>query len=311
MTIRRAVSALFRIESLNFRATNRFPRRAATRVMGRLSRLEHPWVVALGLRAWRVFAPDLDLSDARETRFTSLHACFTRRLKDGARPIDRDPRVLVSPCDAVVGATGRVVRGQLLQAKGRRYTLGELLVDDDFALGFEGGCYATLRLKSTMYHRFHAPDDCVVRQVTHVPGEVWNVNPATLRRVPRLYERNERAVLRLSVAEDHVLALVPVAAVLVAGLRFRFLEVPPPPRAAGPRVFPCDARLARGEEMGWFEHGSTIVVVAPAGFTLAEGIASGALVRVGRPLLRRPAGDQKAAAAVDDDNGGRATSGTM
>ena len=91
-----------------------------------------------------------------------MHDCFTRELKDGARPIDMDPAVLVSPCDAIVGASGRVSDGQVFQIKGFPYALSDLLVDADHAQSFRDGCYATLRLTSSMYHRFHAPYDCRV-----------------------------------------------------------------------------------------------------------------------------------------------------
>src|SRR6202011_5964853 len=102
---------------------------------------------------------------AKKTRFTSLHDCFIRELKEGARPVDPDPAILVSPCDAIVGACGTIANGELLQVKGRPYPLHELLGDFDRANGYVGGRYATLRLTAGMYHRFHAPHDCAVGQV--------------------------------------------------------------------------------------------------------------------------------------------------
>jgi phosphatidylserine decarboxylase len=288
MTIRAAIVKIVQQEDLNFLLTNRIPRRFATRFMGWFSRIEQPLVRDLSIRVWRLFS-DLDLSEARETRFASMHACFTRRLKDGARPIDADPAVLVSPCDAIVGAHGTVTDGQALQVKGFPYRLADLLGDDDQAAAFAGGRYITLRLTSSMYHRFHAPHDCRVDSVTHIAGDTWNVNPIALKRVERLFCRNERAILRATLsATGHQVALVTVAAILVAGIRLRFLGLPFNRDGVARETFPADAELAKGDEMGWFEHGSTILVFAPAGFAFCDGVREGETVRMGQPLMRVP-----------------------
>ena len=112
----------------------------------------------------------------------------------------RDPAVLVSPCDAIVGASGTVDDGQVLQIKGFPYALADLLCDADAGGTFRDGCYVTLRLTSSMYHRFHAPYDCRVESVTHISGDTWNVNPIALRRVERLFCKNERAVIRTTLS---------------------------------------------------------------------------------------------------------------
>jgi len=288
MTVRSAIMKIVQQEDLNFLVTNRIPRRLATRFMGWFSRIEHPLVRDISIGVWRFFA-DLDLSDAKETRFRSMHDCFTRQLKDGARPIEMDPAVLVSPCDAIVGAAGAVEDGQVLQVKGFRYALDDLLGDGDQAAGFKYGCYATLRLTSSMYHRFHAPHDCRVGSVTHIGGETWNVNPITLKRVGRLFCKNERAVIRTTLpGSGQAVTLVAVAAILVAGIRLRFLDMPLDRRDTGRRTFPCGASLRKGEEMGWFEHGSTIIVLAPQGFRFCDGVKEGTTIRAGQPLMRIP-----------------------
>jgi phosphatidylserine decarboxylase len=286
MTAKSFIARLVENEDLNFLLSNRIPRRQLTRFMGWWSRIEQPWVCSASIAIWRLFS-DLDLSEAKTARFTSLHACFTRELKDGARPIDRRPNHLISPCDGLVGACGRVSLGSVLQAKGFPYTLTDLLADAALARYYEGGQYATLRLTSSMYHRFHAPADCRVEQITYISGDTWNVNPIALKRVARLFCRNERAVIRCRLtASDKILTLVPVAAILVASIRLRFLNVLLHLRYRGPNVIPCDATLHRGEEMGWFEHGSTIIVFAPPGLSLADGVQEGALFRMGEALLR-------------------------
>lgn len=279
---------LLQQEDLNFLLTNRVPRIALTRFMGWFSKLRQPLVRDLSIAVWRLFA-DLDLSDARKTRFDSLHDCFTRELKPGARTIDADPAVLASPCDAIVGACGTVEGDRIYQAKGFPYTLEDLFGERAAPLPFHGGCYATLRLTSSMYHRFHAPHDGTVEQVTYLSGDTWNVNPIALKRVERLFCRNERATIALRLrAGGHPIALVPVAAILVASIRLHFLDVLLHLRYRGPNRMRCDATFTKGDELGWFEHGSTIIVFAPPGFTLAEGITTGTRIRMGDALMRLP-----------------------
>ena len=288
MTVRSLIARLIAQEDLNFLLTNRIPRRLATRFMGWFGRIEQPLVRDLSIAVWRLFS-DLDLSDAKKTRFDSVHDCFTRELRDGARPVDPDPALLVSPCDAIVGACGAIQGAELLQIKGFPYTLQDLFGDSDLVDLYRGGRYATLRLTSGMYHRFHAPHDCRVESVTSIPGDTWNVNPIALRRVEKLFCKNERAVLRTGlIATGHLVTLVPVAAILVAGIRLRFLDIALDRERGGPAFIPCDATLRKGEEMGWFEHGSTIIVFAPDGFTLCPNVRDGSIVRMGQPLMRLP-----------------------
>jgi phosphatidylserine decarboxylase len=284
MTTRSLIDRIVQHEDLNFLLTNRIPRRWLTLIVGWLSRIEHPWVCAACIAVWRLFS-DLDLSDAKRTRFDSLRDCFTRELKDGARLIDEDPSVLVSPCDALVGACGRVTEGHVVQAKGFPYPLIDLLGDPDLVRYYRDGHYATLRLTSSMYHRFHAPCECRVEQVNYISGDTWNVNPIALRRVERLFCKNERAVIRCRLPSGALLTLVPVAAILVASIRLRFLDVQLHLRYRGPNVIPCDAALRRGEEMGWFEHGSTIIVFAPLGMDLCAEIREGRRIQMGQALM--------------------------
>ncbi|HUN25705.1 MAG TPA: archaetidylserine decarboxylase [Steroidobacteraceae bacterium] len=286
MTLRAAIARIAQHEDLNFLLTNRLPRRWLTLFLGWLSRREHPLVRGACIGAWRLFSP-LDLSDARSTRFRSLQDCFTRELRPGARPIDPHPSVLVSPCDAIVGAMGPVRDGSALQVKGFPYALADLLGEHDLIDTYRRGSYVTLRLTAAMYHRFHAPYDLQVEQVTYVSGDTWNVNPIALKRIERLFCKNERAIIRCRlIPSGHLITLVPVAAILVASIRLHFADVLLHLRYRGPNRIPCDAVLRKGEEMGWFQHGSTIIAFAPPGVELRPELAQGDLIRVGQPLLR-------------------------
>ena len=285
---------LLQQEDLNFLLTNRVPRIALTHLTGWFSRIEIPWVTRASIAVWKAFS-DLDLSEARKTTFTSLHDCFIRELKPGLRPVDADPQAVSSPCDAIVGACGAVQGVTMFQAKGFPYTLRDLLGNDDAADAtaerYRDGCYVTLRLTSSMYHRFHAPHDCAVEHVRYISGDTWNVNPIALKRVERLYCKNERAVIRTRLdAGGHEVTLVPVAAILVASIRLHCLDVRLHLKYRGPNEIPCNARFDKGAEMGWFEHGSTIIVLAPKGFTLCPGIAPGGQVRMGERLMTLPPG---------------------
>ncbi|HEX4173371.1 MAG TPA: archaetidylserine decarboxylase [Acetobacteraceae bacterium] len=286
--VRNMLARLGSQEDLNFLLTNRIPRRLATRFMGWFSRIENPLVRDISIRTWQLF-DQLDLSDSRETEFRSLHDCFVRRLKDGARTIDADPNIVVSPCDAIVGAFGTVERGRAYQIKGAPYAMADLFGHADAGCACDGGVFVTLRLTSAMYHHFHAPHDVEVESVRHIAGDAWNVNSVALRRVQRLFCRNERAVITMRLAgSNQSLALIAVAAILVAGIRLCFLDPTLQLRGTGSRTIRCAAALRKGDEMGWFEHGSTIILFAPRGFRVCDSVQEGSRIRMGQALLRVP-----------------------
>ncbi len=140
-----------------------------------------------------------------------------------------------------------------------------------------------------MYHRFHAPHDCRIERVIYIAGDTWNVNPIALKRVERLFCKNERAVVQTTLAASgQTVTLVAVAAILVASIRLHCLDVPLNLKHRGPNVLACHADVHKGDELGWFEHGSTIIVFAPEDFGLCDTIREGARVRMGEPLMRLP-----------------------
>lgn len=282
------IERLSQHERINFFLTNRLPRRWATQFMGWFSRIEHPLVLRPSLAVWRRFGGDFRLDEAKKQTFASLHDCFTRELRKGVRPIAEEPDAIVSPCDAIVGAHGRIEGTELFQAKGFPYTLEDLFGDPQLVAKYRNGLFATLRLTSNMYHRFHAPCDCRLEEILYISGDTWNVNPITLRRIERLFCKNERAVLDLDIGDpSRSIALVAVAAILVASLRFKFLAEPLRLRYAGPNRIASGHRFAKGEEIGYFEHGSTMIVFATGSFSFSSAVAEGATIRMGEPLLRK------------------------
>ena len=257
--------------------------------MGWFSRIRSRRLTRISLATWSLF-DDLRLDEAKTRDFESLRDCFVRELRDGMRPINRDASVVTSPCDAIVGAFGSVRADQAVQAKGFPYGLKDLLDDERLVERHRGGKFVTLRLRASMYHRFHAPCDGRVLGVRYISGDTWNVNPIALKRVEKLFCKNERAVLpfELSAPNSHV-TLVPIAAILVASIRLHFIPATLNLRYRGAAEIPCEAHFKKGQELGYFENGSTIVVFASKEFTFSDNLVEGATIRVGEALFRHPA----------------------
>lgn len=213
--------------------------------------------------------------------YPSLGAFFVRRLRDGARPLEEDPRALLAPCDGVLQALDRIEpdgpgRGTLLQAKGRRYAVEELLASAAGAAELAAGFAWTIYLGPRDYHRVHAPFECTLSEVRWVPGTRYSVNPRVLARRDGVLAGNERAVLRLETPSG-AWFLVMVGALNVG--RIRVLGVDRDRSPARPLAF------ARGEELARFEMGSTVVLVAPPGAAVPQAdLYPGRGLRLGRQI---------------------------
>lgn len=277
-------------EDLNFLLTNRIPRITLTRFIGWWSQIKNPIIRDLSIGIWKLFS-DLDLTEAAKTKFESMHDCFTRELKPGSRTIDKRENILSSPCDAIVGECGRIDHAQVFQAKGFPYSLSSLMGftprTGELVESIKNGTYVTLRLTSSMYHRFHAPANATLTHVTHISGDTWNVNPIALKRVEQLFCKNERAVLNFKLADGTPLIMVPVAAILVASLRLHAVNLLFHVDYDGPNEIPCAVETYKGQELGWFQHGSTILVFVPPGFKLADGIMTGQRIKMGQALIEK------------------------
>ncbi len=297
MKIKKIFEKIANSEDLNFLLTNRIPRLTLTHLMGWFSKIEHPWVSGAGIYVWKLFA-DLDLSEAKEQTFKSLHACFIRELKPGARTVDTRPDVITSPCDGIIGEFGNIQEGQLFQAKGFPYTLSDLLGDEPSANLWRDGTYMTIRITSSMYHRFHAPFSGEVKRLKYFSGDTWNVNPIALKRVEKLFCKNERALLEYEIntepsisghsKQQFTIGIIPVAAVLVASIKLHGIDPVLSTRYKGPSQMQCQLPFTKGQEMGWFQHGSTILMFAPKGFTFEENLYVGQHIKMGQALMQIP-----------------------
>lgn len=231
--------------------------------------------------AYRAFAravgANLDETELELGAYESLGDFFARRLRPGARPIEPDPAAVISPCDGVVAAIGTASAGELVQAKGRHYQLAELLADDALAARLTGGAYATIYLSPRDYHRVHTPIDAQIVGYRYLPGALWPVNPLVAARRDALLSRNERVVIHLRSPAAGDFALVMVGAAGVGNIRLAHPLDPDHPGGRAPDSATLrgsgehyamefdDIEIARGDELGAFRLGSTVVMVAEPG----------------------------------------------
>jgi phosphatidylserine decarboxylase len=234
----------------------------------------------------------VDLSEAAEPldAYQTFNGFFTRRLRPGARPIDRTPGAVVSPSDSRLSQLGAVPPdGRLEEVKGRGYDLEALLASAEDAGLFRRGLHATLYLSPAMYHRVHSPVKGRVVRWRYVPGRLFPVNGAAVRSVPGLFARNERVVVFLETEDHGEVAVVLVGAANVGRIGLAFTELVT--NSGDPaQVFvpPSPIPLARGAELGVFNLGSTVVLLVADGALAPAGSAPGSLVRMGEALWRRP-----------------------
>jgi phosphatidylserine decarboxylase len=239
------------------------PQHALSRLVLAATRVRVPWFKNLLTRGFlRLFWVDMgEATEADPYRYGSFNEFFTRALRADARPIDADPDSIASPVDGMVSECGAIDDDRLLQAKGRQYTLDELLARQPWARNFEGGSFATIYLAPFNYHRIHMALRGTVRDTVYVPGRLFSVNSATARHVPRLFARNER-VLTLFDTEFGQFALVMVGALNVGSMATVWAgDITPATRRMVTRV-PCPAvTLDKGAELGRFNMGSTVILL--------------------------------------------------
>lgn len=265
------------------------PKNALSRLVGRVASIEWPRPIqrSLNLAFGRLVGVDFDELCGPVDSFPSLQAFFTRKLPEGARPVDPAPDSFVSPCDGSLGEAGIVEGGQLLQVKGRPYSLDSLLGDEGEAQRFEGGTYATLYLAPRDYHRFHMPCSGRVVRASYRPGRLWPVNRVSVEGVDRVFAQNERICAYLEVANGgpgDVVCLVAVGATNVGKVCVTFDDL----NTNMPGTAPCLRRydggghpFDKGQEWGRFQLGSTIVLVATPGLLLLDAMTPGSTVRLG------------------------------
>lgn len=263
-----------------------------------LSRLVHratrwtfaPWKNFLIGRIVRSYRVDLgEAENPDPASYAHFNAFFTRALKPGARPLPDDAEAILCPADGRVSQAGEIVEGRVLQAKGRDYSLEELLGDAEAAAAYARGGFLTVYLSPRDYHRLHMPLDGELVGTTHVPGRLFSVAPFAVEGIERLFARNERLVCHFR-HEHGPFAVVLVGAMLVSGIETVWGDVEVPPYAS--KILHRDyrgrgIRLARGAELGRFNMGSTVIVLVPAALGAFDPtLAPEQAVRVGSAVGR-------------------------
>jgi phosphatidylserine decarboxylase len=267
------------------------PHHALSRLTGKFAegRFAKNLLISLFISRYQV-----DLSDAENEdpeAFESFNAFFTRALKPAARPINDLPGAIVCPADGAISELGAIEEDRILQAKGRDYTVGQLLSDPELADSFTGGCFATVYLSPRDYHRVHMPTAGKLLRTIYVPGKLFSVNRTTADSVPDLFARNERLVCLFETANG-LMGLVLVGAMIVAGIETVWSGqiCPGPNKARKLTDFSQHSppiELAKGEEMGRFKLGSTaIVLFEPNAVILDSALQADSPVRMGEHLAQ-------------------------
>nr|WP_110069322.1 archaetidylserine decarboxylase [Halomonas sp. A11-A] len=261
------------------------PHHLLSRLVGRLADCRTPWLKnALVRRFIRQFKVDMsEAANPDPTAYATFNDFFTRELKADARPLGEG---VLSPADGRLSQFGPLTAGQLLQAKGHRFSAMDLLGGDgEAARRYLGGSFATVYLSPSDYHRVHMPVAGTLTEMVYVPGRLFSVNAATTEHVPNLFARNERLVCHFD-TEHGPMALVLVGAMIVAAIETVWAgQITPLPRGGVQRIrFDTPVHLERGAEMGRFKLGSTVVMALSEPVAFADGLEPGAKVQMGQSL---------------------------
>jgi phosphatidylserine decarboxylase len=263
------------------------PQHALSRLILWATRVRKPWFKNWLVRGFlKLYAVDMDeAAQSDPYSFASFNDFFTRALKNGSRPIAPDPRAIACPVDGMISEAGAIEGDRLLQAKNRSYTLAELLAAQPWASRFQGGSFATIYLAPFNYHRVHIPLRGQLRETVYVPGRLFSVNSVTASYVPRLFARNER-VLTLFDTEFGPFALVMVGALNVGSMATVWAgDITPAARRAVTRLPLKPLQFEKGEEIGRFNMGSTVILLFEANRARwHSGVRAGASVRLGQSL---------------------------
>lgn len=258
------------------------PQHELSRFVGALAKSEAPWIRKPFIHGFaRAYGVSLDEAVCQELDdFRCFNDFFTRALRQDARPLARDPAAVLCPADGTVSQTGLIRDGQLLQAKGHRYSLRSLTGEADRA--FEGGTFATVYLAPSDYHRVHLPADGTLLATTAIPGALFSVNAQTETTVEGLFARNERLVCRFRTGHGQMLVVL-VGALIVASIETVWAGPESPYQNVTTTSY--DDAFARGAEIGRFVLGSTVIVCfEPGRIELLPHIKAGATVRMGEAI---------------------------
>ena len=262
------------------------PKQALTILAGFLANIKIPAIKNSFIRYF-IRQYNINMDEALQSRvedYPDFNAFFIRQLKPGCRPIaDAD---IISPVDGYLSEMGQIHEGRLLQAKGRSYSIGELLASEqNLSSSFKQGLYATLYLSPQDYHRVHMPISAALKEMIYVPGTLFSVQPTTVRMIPKLFARNERLVVFFDTPAG-LMAMVLVGATIVGAIGTSWEGDISRSRKSKRTVYPQPINLEQAEEMGYFKLGSTVILLFAEGTHVAwqNNLTIGQKIRVGQAL---------------------------
>lgn len=256
-------------------------RQAGKLARSRISRRAIPWFI-------RRYGVDWQEAEAHWREYPSLGEFFIRKLKPGQRIIDQSPNTVVSPVDGVVSQLGKAEEGHLIQAKGVNYSLAGLLGDETEASRFYGGHYITIYLSPKDYHRIHVPVSGRISGYRYCPGKLFPVNQIGVQGIPGLFARNERLITYIDTDAESV-ALVKVGATIVGSVRVLYDSVRTNSKGKpSAEQWKEGHRVQKGDEVGYFQFGSTVILVfEPGSVEWRDGLSEGTILRMGETIAQR------------------------
>nr|WP_193569119.1 archaetidylserine decarboxylase [Serratia fonticola] len=287
------------MDSIKIKLQYWLPKLALTRLAGWGADKKAGWLTKLVVKAfaryYRVQMQEAQNPDLAS--YATFNEFFVRPLRDGARPIVAEPQVLALPADGAISQLGAIRDDQIFQAKGHNYTLEALLAGNYLlAEPFRNGLFATTYLAPSDYHRVHMPCDGVLREMIYVPGDLFSVNPLTAANVPNLFARNERVICVFDTAFGPMVQIL-VGATIVGSIETVWAGTVTPPREGIIRrwTYPAEGmegaiHLVKGEEMGRFKLGSTVInLFTPGSVQFAPHLNNGTITRMGQAFAEAAA----------------------
>ncbi|MFK5913497.1 MAG: archaetidylserine decarboxylase [Woeseiaceae bacterium] len=266
------------------------PQHLLSKIMWRLTRCEYKWLLKLILPLFiKKFKVNMDeAKNPNWKSYDSFNKFFTRELKEDARNIAEGKKHIASPVDGAISQLGEINKDLIFQAKGHAYSLTQLLGDrEDLAKEFKDGQFNTIYLSPKDYHRIHMPIDGVLKEMIHVPGELFSVNPTTVENVPALFARNERVICLFDTASGPM-AMVLVGAIFVGSIETVWHGEVTPPTRKDIRQWKYDEEeksFSKGKEMGRFNMGSTVILLHAKGkMDWTESLKAEDVVRLGQAI---------------------------
>ena len=253
--------------NLNLLLQYLLPKHILTRLVGKIANCHVRWLKNFFISQYRKFYR-IDMADFLEpdlTKYPTFNDFFTRALKPGVRPISDDRRVIISPVDGKVFQVGKVSNNTIINAKGKGFTLEQLLVDKEMASQFANSNFSVLYLAPSDYHRIHMPLDGKLKSMRYIPGELFSVNPHIVNSIPDVFARNERVVATFDTQIGSVVMIL-VGAIIVGSIETTWAGVVAPSNATTVKNWDYakqEIAFERGAEVGSFKLGSTVILLFP------------------------------------------------